>query len=65
VAHAMILLARNINVRVIAEGVETAEQLALLQSLQCDMAQGYFLGRPMAIEAVAGFRIPTRGRTDG
>jgi len=64
VAHAMILLARNINVRVIAEGVETAEQLALLQSLQCDMAQGYFLGRPMAIEAVAGFRIPTRGRTD-
>lgn len=65
VAHAMILLARNINVRVIAEGVETAEQLALLQSLQCDMAQGYFLGRPMPIEALANFRIPTRGRTEG
>ncbi|HYL70978.1 MAG TPA: bifunctional diguanylate cyclase/phosphodiesterase [Candidatus Dormibacteraeota bacterium] len=65
VAHAMILLARNINVRVIAEGVETAEQLALLQSLQCDMAQGYFLGRPMPIEAVASFRIPTRGRSEG
>lgn len=65
VAHAMILLARNINVRVIAEGVETAEQLALLQSLQCDMAQGYFLGRPMPIEAVAAFRIPTRGRSGG
>ena len=58
VAHAMILLARNINVRVIAEGVETAEQLALLQSLQCDMAQGYFLGRPMPIEALASHRIP-------
>jgi diguanylate cyclase (GGDEF)-like protein len=58
VAHAMILLARNINVRVVAEGVETAEQLALLQSLQCDMAQGYFLGRPMPIEAIATHRVP-------
>jgi len=58
VAHAMILLARNINVRVIAEGVETAEQLALLQSLQCDMAQGYFLGRPMPLEALATHRVP-------
>jgi diguanylate cyclase (GGDEF)-like protein len=60
VAHAMILLARNINVKVIAEGVETAEQLALLQSLQCDMAQGYFLGRPMPIEAVAAHRVPVQ-----
>jgi diguanylate cyclase (GGDEF)-like protein len=60
VAHAMILLARNINVRVIAEGVETAEQLALLQSLQCDMAQGYFLGRPMPLEALATFHVPMR-----
>ena len=58
VAHAMILLARNINVRVVAEGVETAEQLALLQSLQCDMAQGYFLGRPMPIEALPAHRVP-------
>jgi EAL domain-containing protein (putative c-di-GMP-specific phosphodiesterase class I) len=58
VAHAMILLARNINVRVVAEGVETAEQLALLQSLQCDMAQGYFLGRPMPIEAIVTHRVP-------
>jgi len=60
VAHAMILLARNINVRVVAEGVETAEQLALLQSLQCDMAQGYFLGRPMPLEALATLQIPLR-----
>jgi len=64
VAHAMILLARNINVRVIAEGVETAEQLALLQSLRCDMAQGYFLGRPMPIEAVATHRVPLQARNE-
>jgi diguanylate cyclase (GGDEF)-like protein len=64
VAHAMILLARNINVRVIAEGVETAEQLALLQSLQCDMAQGYFLGRPMPLEALATHRLPMQVRSE-
>ena len=65
VAHAMILLARNINVRVIAEGVETAEQLALLQSLQCDMAQGYFLGRPMPLEALAAHRVPVQVQSEG
>jgi len=56
-AHAMIQLARNIGVRVIAEGIETPEQLAILQSLGCDMAQGYLLGRPMSIEQIPGFRI--------
>ena len=52
VTHAVLQLARNIGVRVIAEGVETAQQLAVLQSLRCDMAQGYFLGRPMPAEQV-------------
>jgi diguanylate cyclase (GGDEF)-like protein len=52
VTHAVLQLARNIGVRVIAEGVETSQQLAVLQSLRCDMAQGYFLGRPMPAEQV-------------
>ena len=52
VTHAVLQLARNIGVRVIAEGVETAQQLAVLQSLRCDMAQGYLLGRPMSAERV-------------
>jgi EAL domain-containing protein (putative c-di-GMP-specific phosphodiesterase class I) len=50
VTHAVLQLARNIGVRVIAEGVETSQQLAVLQSLRCDMAQGYLLGRPMPAE---------------
>jgi diguanylate cyclase (GGDEF)-like protein len=56
VTHAVLQLARNIGVRVIAEGVETAQQLAVLQSLRCDMAQGYFLGRPMPAQQVLAWR---------
>lgn len=52
VTHAVLQLARNIGVHVIAEGVETPQQLAVLQSLRCDMAQGYLLGRPMPAEQV-------------
>jgi diguanylate cyclase (GGDEF)-like protein len=52
ITHAVLQLARNIGVRVIAEGVETTQQLAVLQSLRCDMAQGYLLGRPMPADQV-------------
>jgi EAL domain-containing protein (putative c-di-GMP-specific phosphodiesterase class I) len=60
VTHAVLQLARNIGVRVIAEGVETAQQLAVLQSLRCDMAQGYLLGRPMPAEQVLAWSRTAR-----
>ncbi|WP_232364420.1 putative bifunctional diguanylate cyclase/phosphodiesterase [Salinimonas lutimaris] len=41
-------LARLYNLRVIAEGVETQEQLTYLKDLGCDWAQGYYLSRPLA-----------------
>ncbi len=62
VTHAVLQLARNIGVRVIAEGVETPQQLAVLQSLRCDMAQGYFLGRPMAAEQLLRWSRAMPGR---
>jgi diguanylate cyclase (GGDEF)-like protein/PAS domain S-box-containing protein len=48
VIHATITLVENLGKSSVAEGVETAEQLAILQSLGCHYAQGYHLGRPLA-----------------
>ena len=47
VIHATITLVENLGKSSVAEGVETAEQLAILQALGCHCAQGYFLGRPL------------------
>jgi EAL domain-containing protein (putative c-di-GMP-specific phosphodiesterase class I) len=47
VIHATITLVENLGKCSVAEGIETAEQLAILQSLGCQYAQGYLLGRPM------------------
>ena len=45
--NAAIAMAHGLNLKVVAEGVETAEQLSYLKSLHCDYAQGYLLGKPM------------------
>ncbi|MHB1682540.1 MAG: EAL domain-containing protein [Bacilli bacterium] len=52
VLHGMVALWHDKNVRVLAEGIETAEELAALQSLGVDYGQGYFLGRPQAVPHV-------------
>ncbi len=50
IVAAIIALGRSLNLRVVAEGVETEEQQEYLTSLGCDTMQGYLLGRPMAAE---------------
>ena len=46
--HSLITLAHNIGLRVIVEGVENSEQLALIGKLGGNEIQGYLLGRPVA-----------------
>ena len=54
VARAIVGLARDLRLGVVAEGVETHEQLTLLGSFGCEEAQGFLLGRPMPAQDVAG-----------
>jgi diguanylate cyclase (GGDEF)-like protein len=51
IVQAIIQLGRSLSLTITAEGVETARQLAALKSFDCDEAQGYFLNKPMPLEA--------------
>jgi diguanylate cyclase (GGDEF)-like protein/PAS domain S-box-containing protein len=48
IARAIVTLGQVLDLDVVAEGVETAEQLDFLQAIGCAKGQGYFLGRPVA-----------------
>lgn len=48
IAKAVIVLARSLNLQVVAEGVETAEQFDFLSDAGCDIAQGFYCAKPMA-----------------
>lgn len=50
IVRAIIALARNFGMRVVAEGVETESQLELLRRFGCDEVQGFLLGKPMPLE---------------
>jgi len=50
---AVLTLAHNQGLRVIAEGIETTEQMAQLQSLHCDLGQGYYFSKPLNAEDAA------------
>jgi len=55
IVTAIVAMAKSLDVDVVAEGVETDEQLDELKRLGCRRAQGYLLARPMPAEAVAKF----------
>jgi EAL domain-containing protein (putative c-di-GMP-specific phosphodiesterase class I) len=46
--RAMVAMAKNLDLRVVAEGVETKAQYEFLQSINCDEVQGYYFFKPMA-----------------
>ncbi len=51
IVQSIVVLARNLHMQVIAEGIETAAQLAQLQQLNCGYGQGYFFSRPLDSKA--------------
>jgi diguanylate cyclase (GGDEF)-like protein len=66
VVRTIIAMSHGLNIKVVAEGVETEEQLRFLLRRKCDEAQGYFIARPMALEdfcetvRTCGNKIPLR-----
>ena len=61
--EAIIKMAHALGLKVVAEGVETPEQLALLRQIECDYAQGYHFARPLPADAFEALLLS--GRTLG
>lgn len=55
IVRAIVDLAHTLGMHAIAEGVETAEQLAQLQEMGCDLAQGYYFARPLSGKEMSTF----------
>ncbi|HZR57202.1 MAG TPA: EAL domain-containing protein [Terriglobales bacterium] len=51
IVRAIVTLAQQLGLRVVAEGVETKEEFELLRHLGCDLVQGYLFSKPMTVEA--------------
>lgn len=57
IVQAIIAMAHHLDIHVLAEGVETAEQLAFLQRHGCDTMQGYFVSRPLTAAQFSEFLV--------
>ena len=64
IVRTIVMLAQNLGMDVVAEGVETKEQLALLRKLGCENGQGYFFSRPSDVsgaEKIIADTYPSSG----
>ena len=57
-------IARYLNVLVIAEGVETREQMMTLREKGCDIVQGYYFSKPLPAEEFERFLKPENAESD-
>lgn len=64
IVNSTINLAHNLGLDVVAEGVENQETLDRLAAMGCNQAQGYFMGRPMSVAAVAEWYETSSWRAD-
>ncbi len=62
IIRAVLEIASALEVRVVAEGIETREQLEIFRSLGCQLLQGYYFGRPMPAEEITALlqALPAR-----
>ena len=58
--HCIVQLVTNLGMKCLAEGIESAEQAAALQSIDCEQGQGYFFGKPSRIETILKTQWPFR-----
>jgi diguanylate cyclase (GGDEF)-like protein len=56
-------LGKSLNVRITAEGVETAEQAEFLRAIACDQLQGFFFAKPLHVNEVSGFLLSMTSKT--
>jgi EAL domain-containing protein (putative c-di-GMP-specific phosphodiesterase class I) len=59
IVRSTISLGHDLGLSIVAEGIEDARTWELLRQLGCDVAQGYYLGRPMAADAVSARLMAT------
>ena len=62
VIQAIVTLAHTIGIRVVAEGLETKEQVAQLQALECDDAQGYYFSKPLTASDAEKYLLGAQAR---
>jgi diguanylate cyclase (GGDEF)-like protein len=65
VVEAIVAMAHALGLEVVAEGVETAEQLACLRAMGCDHVQGFLLARPMSAAEIPAWLASSRLCVDG
>jgi len=60
ITAAIISMAKHLNLKVIAEGVEDEAQMSFLRAHHCDEIQGYYFSRPLTVDAVANLLRGTK-----
>ena len=64
ITAAVIAMAHSLNYQVVAEGVETQQQLAFLRQSGCDYGQGYYFSKPLTLEALIEYCQAGNGQGD-
>jgi EAL domain-containing protein (putative c-di-GMP-specific phosphodiesterase class I) len=61
ISNCMVAVGRALNIDVIAEGVESSEQMGVLTRQGCPLIQGFFTGRPMPAQELSSWALEQRG----